>query len=275
MTVNRFEPIHQAHAIAEMVMFFEFLPGLGTNIERLLPLRSELEADFPASDLLEVVQFTFGAQPSSAPQSKAGGIELRRFKPDGSFEWLIRITPQSISIHCLEYTRWKYVWDKVNGYADRIFAKLAGIDVGISGIGLKYVDQFVFQGELDAYNADLLFRRESSLLHARAFSSEVQWHCHTGWFQNAGSLGEVLSQMNVESAITNVHTSQRAVVVIDHTFTRRAQREGELTPYLTLSKTGLEARSNLAQWMHDANKELLSDLLIDTVRERISLNIDE
>jgi len=274
MTVNRFEPVHQAHAIAEMVMFFEFLPGFGTHIERLIPLRSELESDFPSSDLLEVVEFHLSDQHSSTPKAKAGGIELRRFKTDGSFEWLIRITLQSISIHCLDYTRWNYIWAKVNSYADKIFAKLAGVDVGISGIGLKYIDQFVFHGALDDYNAELLFKRDSGLLHARAFSSGVQWHCHTGWFQEAENLGQFLSQMNVDSAINNTQAGQRAVISIDHTFTRRAQREGELTRYLTLGNTGLEARSHLAQWMHDANKELLSDLLVDTVRERISLNIE-
>ncbi|MCT7953249.1 TIGR04255 family protein [Ancylothrix sp. C2] len=280
MSASRFEPIYKAHAIVEMVLFFEFLPNFSASIERLLPLRSELTDDFPSSNLIEVVEYTISAQGLEPPQPtttplKIGGIELRRFKPDGSLEWLIRVTPKSISIHCLEYTRWRFVWEKVNGYVGKIAEKLAGTEVSIASIGLKYVDQFVFHGELNDYDASLLLRRESSLLHSRAFTSKAQWHCHTGWFEEAPGLGQILSQMNIDSAISNVDGVSRNIVMIDHTFTRRTQIEGDLMLYILPEKIGEEARSKLAEWMHDASKKLFNDLLTDSVRNRINLYADE
>lgn len=275
MSDNRFEPINKAHAIVEMVLFFEFVSGLGENIDRLLPLRSDLKDDFPSSDLLEVFEFQITPQDSQKTTSKAGGIELRRFKPDGSLEWLIRVAPTSISIHCLEYTRWKYVWERVNVYARKIFEKLLGTNVNISGMGLKYVDQFVFCGEPEDYDASLLFKHDNDLLHPRALSSGAKWHCHTGWFENVGEFGEILSQMNVDSIVSSMNGAQRAAVVIDHTFIRRVQLEGDMTAYILPGSAGEAVRSSLAQWMHDANKQLLNGLLIDTVRNRISLHADE
>ncbi|WP_432811349.1 TIGR04255 family protein [Pantanalinema sp. GBBB05] len=280
MSDNRFEPINQAHAIVEMVLFFEFIsPEPDKNIERLLPLRSELEDDFPSYELLEVVEFNFGPSvPDSTPQQvqpKTGGFELRRFKSDGSFEWLIRFTQKSISIHCLEYTRWKNVWEKVNVYSGKVFDKLAGTNINLSSIGLRYLDQFVFCGDPKNYDARLLLNPSSSLLCSRAFISGARWHCYSGWFEEAKGLGEILGQVNLDSVVSNVDENRRATVLIDQVFTRRAQSETELMQYMTPGKIGSECRSNLAQWMHDANKKLLSDLLNDTVRSRISLYLDE
>ncbi|MBD1995094.1 TIGR04255 family protein [Leptolyngbya sp. FACHB-541] len=278
MSDNRFEPINRAHAIVEMIFFFEFVSGLDENIDRLLSLRSDLKDDFPSSYLLETVEVEITPQTPQTPRkmsSKTGGIELQRFKTDDSLEWLIRVTPTSISIHCLDYTRWKNVLEKVNVYVKKIFEKLLGTDVNISGMGLKYVDQFVFCGELKDYDASLLFKRDSSLLHLRAFSSGHQWHCHSGWFEDVREFGEILSQMNIDSIVSSIDGVQRAVVVIDHAFIRRAQLEGDMALYILPGKAGEEVRSRLAQWMHDANKQLLSGLLIDTVRDRISLHADE
>jgi len=271
MTDNRFEPVNKAHAIVEMVLFFEFVPSLSANnIQRLLALRSELEEDLPSSDVLTSVQVLLSDQ-GVKQEAKTGGIELRRFKPDGSLEWLIRISETSVSIHCLEYTRWESVWSKVNDYADKVFSKLSGANVTISKIGLKYVDQFMFHGDMKTYDVTPLLKQDSPLLHPHAFRSGSQWHCHTGWFEDAEALGQVLSQLNVDSTMASIQGNQHIVVVIDQTFTRHAMSEGELASYSVPTIVGLETRSRLVNWMHEANKRLLCELLTDSVRNRIRL----
>ncbi len=265
-----FEPIYQAHAIVEMVVFFEFAHGLDGNMDRLLPLRSEMEQDFPNNDLLQSVEIIFpqNQQPAN-PEPKIGGIELRRFKPDDTLEWLIRITSRAISVHCLEYTRWEYVWPEVNKYIGIVFEKLTGTNVALSGMGLKYVDQFVFQGEIENYDLSQLFKKNTPVLNSRAFSSGANWHCNCGWFQHMTGLGKVLSQMNTTGIAQD---EKHGVIVIDHTFTLHAHTEDALlVPCLSPNSGGEEARSNIIEKMHAANKFLLSELLVDSMQQRINL----
>jgi uncharacterized protein (TIGR04255 family) len=270
MSDNRFEPIYKAHAIVEMVVFFEFAQGLGGTMERLLLLGSEMKGDFPSSNILQAVEVTF--PPNQQPTNQAvrnDGVELHRFKPDGTFEWLIRITSRSISIHCLEYTRWEDVWFKINRYISTIFRKLAGAEVVISGVGLKYVDQFVFHGEIENYDLSQLFKKDTPVLNSRAFSSGANWHCYCGWFQDMTGLGKVLSQMNTTGIKQD---GEHGVIVIDHTFTLHTHTEDTLlAPCLSPNSEGEEARSNIIEKMHAANKYLLSELLVDSMQQRISL----
>lgn len=278
MSDSRFEPINKAHAIVEMVLFFELEAGGTDNGGRLLPLREELIEDFPRSNLIESVEFHWGQpqQQIQPNQSKIDGIELQRFKPDGSFEWLIRANSKVVSIHCLEYTRWHDIWPRVNKYADAIFSKLAGVNVKVSSLGLKYVDQFEFCGDLKAYDANLLFSQNSTLLHPRAFRSGARWHCHSGWFEEVGEIGEVLSQMNIDSTVNIVQREQKSsVVTIEHTLALRAQSDTELAKYAAPGSMALQARSQIAEWMHQFNKRMLTDLLASDMCIRISLYAED
>lgn len=271
MVDNRFQPVNQAHAIVEMIVFFEFIQGLGENVERLLSLSSELSDDFPSSQILGFVELNLGQdaqqkQTISQATPKPGGIELRRTREGNSLEWLIRITRDSISIHCLEYTHWEDVWREINRYIAVIFEKLIGINIDIAAIGLKYVDQFLYQGDFQSYNAGLLLNQKSEFLHPKAFSSDCRWHCHTGWYEKTDAHGDILSQLNVDSYIAN-HNDKSVVIIIENTLSRRANNESELALYFSSE----DARANLVSFMHDVNKRLLCDLLIEEVQNQISL----
>jgi uncharacterized protein (TIGR04255 family) len=275
MSDNRFEPIYKAHAIVEMVVFFEFAHGLDGNMDRLLPLRSEMEDDFPRSNLLQAVEIVFPPNQQQASQEtrRIDGIELQRFKRDGTFEWLIRITSRSISVHCLEYTRWGYIWPTINRYISTIFGKLAGTNAVLSGVGLKYVDQFVYQGEVKSYDLSRLFKRDTSLLHPRAFSSGTSWHCNCGWFQDMEGLGKILCQMNITGIAQD---EQCGIVVIDQTSVYHSQGEDTLLETcLSSDRLGEDTRSQVIEKMHTDNKHILSELLVDEVQTRISLYVEE
>jgi uncharacterized protein (TIGR04255 family) len=265
MSDHRFQPIYQAHAIVEMVVFFELAYGLEGHMAHLLSIRSDMAQDFPSSDILQSIEISF-------PQNqdpKNGGIELRRYKPDGTPEWLIRIISRTISIHCLEYTRWQDVWPKINQYISTIFARLSETGLQLSAVGLKYIDQFIFEGDIKDYDLSHLFKKDTSLLNSRAFSSGAHWHCHCGWFQEMPGLGKVLSQMNTTGIAQD---EQHGVIVIDHTFTLHAQTQDvPLATCLLPDLAGEDARSNIVKEMHRANKCLLGELLVDSMQQRISL----
>jgi len=263
---NQFNPIHNAHAIVEVIVFFGFPQGeLGPHIvDRFLELKTELSEDFPSNNLFQMFEVKISEDyPSLHPKV---GFELRRLKIDDSIEWLIRITPDSISIHCLDYSRWNHVYPMVEKYSESIFEKLKGVGVSPSSIGLKYVDQFVFRGEPKDYDIANLFKRDSSVLHTRSFSSGCQWHSHSGWFEKIEGLGEVLSQINIDSVIQE---PQRYIISIDHTGTYHNQIEGE---NLLCDST---FRALFADRIHELNKSLLSDLLTDKMQRRINLGSED
>jgi uncharacterized protein (TIGR04255 family) len=269
MTDNRFEPINKEHAIVEVVFFFEFAQGLDDQMDRLIPLRKELSDIFPSNDFIEVFEMSInGEEKTSNTKTKIGGIELRRFKENGNLDWMIRISTNFVSIHCMEYAGWEDVWNKINSYAGKILEKLAGSNVNISAIGLKYVDQFIFHGNTDEYDISHLFKENNSLINPRAFNSSGQWHCHSGWFENTEELGSILSQMNIDSLVQSPET---IVIVIDNTLIRRADTIDGLGAYRVPNQSGANVRSILANCMHDINKHLLGELLVDVIQQRINL----
>jgi uncharacterized protein (TIGR04255 family) len=270
MSDHRFEPIYRAHAIVEMAVFFEFAQGLG-DMDHVLQIPSKMKDEFPESDKIQAFEVVFEqSQKPTDTKMRIEGVELKRLKSDESLEWLIRITSKSISIHCLEYTRWEDIWSQTNKYIGTIFKELQKFE--LSSIGLRYVDQFVFQGENEDYDLSYLFKKNTTLINPLAFSSGTNWHCNCGWFQDLKGLGNVLSHMNTTGITQDDHSS----VVIDQTFMFQAQGEGEnLAQCLLPDEKGEISRSNIIEKMHTANKYLLSDLLIDSMQQRISLCAEE
>lgn len=275
MSDNRFEPIYKAHAIVEMAVFLELAQGFG-DMDQVLQLRSKMKGEFPKNDTLQAFEVVFDqSQKPTDTKNRIEGIELKRFRSDEadeSLEWLIRITSKSISIHCLEYTRWEYIWPRINEYIRTILKELHRPNLELSSIGLRYVDQFVFQGDNEKYDLGHLFKKDTTLIHPRAFDSGTNWHCNCGWFQDLDGLGKVLSQMNT----TGVTQDDRSNVVIDQTFMFQAQGEaGDLSQCLLPDEMGNKHRSNILEKMHTENKYLLSDLLIDSMKQRINLCTEE
>ena len=215
----------------------------------------------------------------TAPAVKEGGLELRRFLPDGNLEWLLRFTSSMISIHCLNYSRWLSVWPNIDQFMGRMFAAIEDVPV-IVAAGLKCIDQFKFAGHPEDYSARNLFSDKSKLLHARAFSSGVRWHCHTGWFVSDDDFGEILSQLNVnigESvseplgiALSGPPAVVREIIVsIDHTLTCRSVSG---FAHALVDPTGNATRGAFSGRLHDINKGVLADLLTDAMAKQIQLN---
>ncbi len=258
---NQFNPVHNAHAIVEMIVFFQFHQGaLDPHKDRLLEIREELSEEFPAYSSIQAFQIDIPSDGNPSFHPKIG-FELRRLKEDASIEWLIRLDSDSISIHCLDYSRWNYVWPKIQKYSKIILEKLEKGDVSPSAIGLKYVDQFVFQGEPKDYDISNLFKRDSLILHPRSFSSACQWHSHSGWFEEIAGLGDVLNQINIDSVI---YEPKRYIISIDHTCIYYNPTENAL-----LYNQGFH--QIFAEGIHKLNKSLLGDLLTDNMQQRINL----
>jgi uncharacterized protein (TIGR04255 family) len=268
-----FEPLYQAHAIGEMVVFFEFEPSIEPAYGLLLELKHKLASDLPKFSLEQEHHLDLAAATPALRQTLPAMV-FQRFRSDGNLEWMLRTSQNTISIHCLAYTRWEEVWARCQRYADMCFERTNRTPIQLTGIGLKYIDQFYFRGPQETYDASLLFKKDSPLLHRRSFESGLRWHCHTGWFKLING-HECLSQLNVTSGQGKRADGEDVVAVaIDHTLMIRVPAGPPLTAYSAETSGDNTALSRLMTLLHNENKRVLIDLLTDSMAQRISLKME-
>ncbi|MCJ2067947.1 TIGR04255 family protein [Methylobacterium sp. J-030] len=278
-TVTLFRPIHDAHAILEEMIFFEFSPALEEAMPGLISLKDELKTEFPAHEILNTLKVQFTQQEQKQPElstpeiNKAAGIRLNRFGSDGIIDQNIQINQDLIGIFCRNYSIWDKIWPEQKSYIARIFAKIVGTQSFLTGIGMRWIDQFIYMGDDASYNAEDLLKTSSPYLHGRAFSSGARWHCHTGWFDPETYAGrEVLNQLNLDAGLVNVDGKMSTAVTVTHTqILRVTQQPDELAAFMPHRGDGLGTLSGLMDALHDGNKRILGDLLTDSMCERISL----
>ena len=140
-----YSPINDAHAIVEVVMFVHFAPDFGeSTIRKLIGVEHDLKDELPK--VTPIQKFVFGVSPehgSQIMQQQPIGIEMQSIRRDGSLEWMLRTTENTIAVHCLDYSRWDKVWQQAKGYLYKAFRHLEGSGSFIGSVGLKYIDRFL------------------------------------------------------------------------------------------------------------------------------------
>lgn len=265
-----FEPINKAHAIAEMVVFFEFTPDLGAVMPSLMGVKETLKERLPKQE--EVRAYAVELIGDSGKMNPLpAGLKLSRFRADGQPEWLVQIGGPSISIHCLDYSRWSDVWSEVRFYIAEIFSEIGAAQIGISAIGLKYIDRFLWSGKPEEYTAQSLLASNTDLLHGKAFNSGSRWHCHTGWFDDALEGQEVLNQLNIDSGIGIANGRQTIILTVDHTQALRRQGSNSISHFLDDPVSDDGPLSEMMAMLHKKNKNVLLSLLVADMAKRINL----
>ena len=125
-----YSPINNAHSIVETVFFIQFSPPFGpSTIKKLISLQDELKKQFPKSNPIKKTAFkldlTEGVQ-TVVNEAESVGIELQSTRADGSLEWMLRTAEDTISVHCLDYTRWDEVWQRVETYLIKALGHIDG-----------------------------------------------------------------------------------------------------------------------------------------------------
>jgi uncharacterized protein (TIGR04255 family) len=269
-----FEPIGDAHALVEWAVLMSFSVPLTSEMSRVLELQYELKDDFPRAEVMRGFHVSIEPHGQSFSETQ-NGLELKRFKPNGDLDWLIRITPEAISIHCLSYTRWAEVWPRANGYLKAIFRRIGTAETSIASLGQKYIDRFNYAGDIDNYDARTLISASSPYINPKSLTVGPRWHCHTGWFDQPGSGAEaVLHQLNIDSAFNLVGGMQKVVVTIDNNLILTAATPDELSNMAKFAASD-EELGKLMEALHIANKGILRDLLTVEMQERIKLGSDD
>lgn len=282
-THEAFEPINDAHAIIEIAIYIQVAPAFSKrDIDRLLSLEHELKNDLPKTQQVLRMEGTFGRLEDSLINNvdeRIVGIEMQNILPDGKMGWQLKTTDEVISVNCLDYSRWQEVLEKTSRYLRKSFERLENSEAIIHSLGLKYVDGFLFAGDIDRYTADGLFRQDSGHLTQRSFASDTRWHCHTGWYDPVPDEGfECLNQLNIDAGFRNLSGERKHLTTVDHNVVMRIppseiekQAIGTFVSLGKPEKNGELRLNNLLQILHKKNKEVLSKLLVPTMSQAINL----
>lgn len=271
---NRFEPLHRAHSIEQVVFAVQVDRPLGDDgLKAAEAAIRPLAADLPNSSPLQIMTMAlaFGAGMGAFPgtPSPVSGYVFQKLLENGPIETELRIDRSSIVYRTLNYTRWDSVWERLNKYLCALVPIYAGQST-ITAIGLNYVDKFIWVGPQDKCRANLLLRLNSAYVCPHVYDTDSLWHSHTGVFVSADSRTKRLLNINLDCTDETVAEGTRRIVVITTSLTDFLNQPGyESTPLTPdLAKAVVENHMNS---MHTFSKGILGATLSNEMARRVAL----
>jgi uncharacterized protein (TIGR04255 family) len=284
----RFRPVNDAHAIAEVIFYCVFSPEFDNSvINRLITLKDieEIKSFFPKQNLIKATSqnINFDSLENTRLRVSDIGVDLQSINRDGTISWMLRTTPDTISVHCFDYTRWNEIWEQARNFLHIAFKQIGVSSNFLSSVGLKYLDRFEFIGNPSEYNSELLLKR-SDYLHSKAFSSGERWHCSTGWFNQLNEQNnsenfkfECLNQLDIVSGYGQVSGTKRIMVTISHNQVISLLDSNNDIDVLSFGGDAPSQKDSLLNKtfseLHQHNKKLLQNILTDDMGKKIKLDI--
>jgi uncharacterized protein (TIGR04255 family) len=178
-----FEPMFPSHAIERCVatvMFAESLPAkafqraveLARNVARNVGLEA-----LPASAAM--IGFQFDALSGRTTPVTGPGPNIF-MTADRAMQLIV--APNSLALRTGRYVRWQ----PFAGEIDELMLPLLDsfVDVlSIANIQLEYLDRFLWTGKWSTFHWPELLRADGQFVAGKASSASVQWHSHSGWFE--------------------------------------------------------------------------------------------
>lgn len=196
-----FRPVHDAHAIEQLVATIQFdRPLSDESIRAANETMLQFQESLPGRSDIRGMGFQFGPGgivPVIPTVAESPSGVVRSFT-DGRGVMLkeLRVDRQVLVFRTQAYTRWEAVW----GEALRYFSALLPLfeSVNVVSFGLAYIDKFIWTGPPDTCRPSSLFRPNSPYLTPRSLESQSLWHCHSGQFRTTDSATKRLEVVDVD-----------------------------------------------------------------------------
>ena len=264
------QPHGQPHAIEQAIFVFELAESpKPASFEKLFnakdsDLRKLLTADpkMVQGVSFEITTDANGPLSSSYKQDQGiSGIIFERFNQNGQHEWSLQFDRERLLIVCLHYTGCLDSLEFVRKAFRALVAELQPSSLPLKGLALQFTDKF-FVSEFKSGWVGQLFREETPYLMRNAHQIESLWHAHQGFFEAVNEL-KVLTNLNIDVAPCMDGVSVGQVTVLSNHKCADLQ--------LVLTEMDVTSAELMLEVLHDRNKELLKDLLIDDVCKSIGL----
>lgn len=263
-----FEPIKKAHAIAETIFFFEFSGRLIAGQKQMDLLKQEMKDLLPIAEEQQSVEINLDKLQNTSVLSNSDAVQFMRKGEDERPQWVVRIFGPSISIHCVEYSRWQPVKAEFEAIFNKILTSLS-VSEPLLGCGLKVIDRFKFDWDQSRYDVSLLLDTSSKYVTGHAFEAGMRWHSHTGWFEPSDFAEvEVLSQLNLDSGAIMESEKPVGFVSIDHTLSLRScASQFVKEPIIGLGEgmALLDSLPKVYEKLHSCNKSVVGNVLAKEV----------
>lgn len=269
---GRFEPIHDAHAIEQVLFVLQVDHPLDdVNFAEARKVAEQFAPELPGRAEIQGFAFAIGTPGPVGPMPSGPpvGSVFHRTAPDGTIESELRIERASVTFRTSLYTRWDAVWARARKYFDAMAPKYVA-QARISAISLNYVDKFAWIGALTECRPSLLLRPRSSYLCPHVYDAKDLWHSHTGAFLQVGNDTKRLLNINVDYLDENRPDGLRRLLTIRTVLTDLINQPG----YASLEMAAKDAAKFLdahMQELHDFGKVLFSDIINDEMSKRIAL----
>lgn len=268
MTIhNNLKPFGEQHAIKTMAFALEFISPLEVDaFLQLLSLHSEWQDFLPrkiSQQALHVnLDRVIGAGGQPASKQELSGVIFDRIGPDGNVEWGLNVSSERIVVACTKYTRWAEIWSQSRNLLEKV-APICLSHQPIKSVGLQYTDEYIWNGEISDFRANLLFKADSLYLTPNVFNLENLWHCHHGYFVD---FTDPIKYRRHDTLNIDLLEQDKNMVVRIQTTHRSLPDKVFVDP-----KSLFENIDMYMEKMHDENKNLLSNLIVDEMLEKISL----
>jgi len=273
-----FAPNNKNNAISEVA----FVISLGGQ-----PEESQIQAftdkytiewgeDLPIKEEVRGQRIQMGPDMSAGPQlleSQLDGARFRTLQRDGTLDWQVGIEDTLVKVNCGSYSRWDNVWPTALSYLKQVSAAFISPATPVVSFGLQYIDEFIWTGDIGAYDASEVFDSASEFFLSHMNREGHLWHLHQGWFvsNNLPEPGRRLERLHIDALEQG--PVKRFPTKID-TMLRHdlAEARGSFAEVFN-SIEGNILVERIFISLHQRNKEILKSLLTTEMAKRIGLDV--
>lgn len=278
---NRFEPVHEAHAIEQAAVTLQFSrPVDAANFKNAVAAFRQRFAAGDGAALpgdLQFQQATFGFQlgnlgPGLPSQAVAGmGHIFNRTSPSGVIEKELRLDASSIIFRTTVYTRWADLAAEVKGFLD-VLLPFYGDPLPIASLGYTVVDKFLWNGPSGQCDPQLLLRPQSKYVCPHIFNVQDMWHSHTGVFLKESASTKRLLNLNVDCLDEVLPTGDTRTVISIATVVTDSFNQPGYQPSAALPQVDVAAFvSEKMNSLHSFSKSVFSQTINDATCCRVAL----
>lgn len=271
-------PIRNTNAIDQVAFVIKLQKDLDdATFNKLLGLKNELEGDFPAFDIINVMQMVLDDKAPRLPVSKQGGVTLVKKSDvdEARAAWSIRVEGNNIVVTCSEFSTWANVWAKAESYLITAVNKFDLSENPIVELVFQCIDKFIETGNLSECRVDNIFSKTSDYLTKNTFNlNPLAWHLHQGWFSSHfNETIKALNNLNLSAHLSG-QSNDVHETIINHIVNIRKEDGALITSFSDLCGSGTGGASYLSEAMllgHQLNKEVLENLLSESMANKIGL----
>ena len=255
-------PVKPDHSINEVVFVLNFSkPFSEKELESLIQLEGFLKDDLPKMELHKGGGFSLSPDGKmEALSPKLVSLSFKHYNEKDTFNWALRAEGNFIAVNCLDYSDGcNEIWPKVHNYINHVTQKLVSTELSVESLTLQYIDRFIYEGQIDCYEASTIFDDHSEYLNKKVTKVGPYWHIHQGWFDTIKELPvRILNVLNITAALADKehHTT------IDHSAT--IQFKQKITNHKTLFEDTIKGMITIDYYfdlLHEENKQVLRGLL--------------